>query len=99
MGKVGVLLNVGLILIFFGGCPLFYIYMVANVVPPHLEASHDWWSVLNKMFNSDTGWASVLSSIVVGLGCILFLWGLITLIGERRRSKTAGAISSASSGG
>src|SRR4029077_16286313 len=87
MGKRGVLLTMGPLLVILGGWPLFYIYAFASMVPPNLDGWDYWSLVWSKMFNfSDAGWISMLSSKVVGLGCGLFLWGLLVLVGDAVRA-------------
>ena len=52
-------------------------------VPPDLGGWDYWSLVLSKVFNfDDAGWFSLLSSIVVVLGCGLFLWGLAVLVAD-----------------
>lgn len=87
MGKTGVLLNVGLVLLLFGACPLLYIYMYATWVPPERRATQEWSEILSKMFNfSDAGCVSLMSSVLVLVGFILFVWGLVTTFREKRRT-------------
>jgi hypothetical protein len=89
MGKRGVLLTVGPLLIVLGGVPLLMIYGVAAMVNPNLD-DWDYWSlVLNKMFNfSNAGWVTVMVSIIVAFGCVLSEWGLLVLAGGMARYLT-----------
>jgi hypothetical protein len=77
MGRQGVCLTAGPLLVILGGAPLFYIYASASMVPPNLEGWAFWSEVLSRMFNfEDAGWLSLFSSVVAGAGIGLFLWGL-----------------------
>ncbi len=83
MGKRGVLLTMGPLLVFLGGLPLLYVYAFASMAPPELDGWDYWSRVLSVMFNfSDAGWVSLISSIVVVSGCGFFLWGLFVLAGD-----------------
>lgn len=41
-----------------------------------------WFSALQRPLSADAGWLSLLSSVVVLLGCGLFVWGLAVLLGD-----------------
>jgi hypothetical protein len=92
MGKIGFLLAIGPLLAMLGGWPLLYLYAEASMAPPDLEGWDYWSLVLSKMFNfTDAGWISLLSSTIIGVGCMLFVWGLVALVGEAVRRRTSDA--------
>ena len=88
MGKRGVLLTAGPLLVILGGSPLLIIYAFASMVPPDLEGWDYWSLVLRRMLNySGAGWLTLLSSLVAVLGCAMFFWGLAVLVGDAIRCR------------
>ena len=92
MGKKGVLLTIGPLLVILGGCPLLLIWTFAafGMVRPNPEG-WDYWSILfGKMFNfeDNTGWICLPALTVVMLGCALFIWGLVVAIDDLVKRKS-----------
>jgi hypothetical protein len=86
MGTRAVCVTVGLLLMILGGMPLFYIYAFASMVHPDLKGWDYWSEILRRMFDlSSAGSMSVLSSLIVLIGCGFFLWGLFSTLASAMR--------------
>jgi hypothetical protein len=70
MGKRGVLLTAGPLLVILGGLPLLYLSIP---LPPDLEGWDYWHSRFSTMFDAG-GALFVLSATLVAFGCGLFVW-------------------------
>jgi hypothetical protein len=92
MGKQGVCLTAGPLLMVLGGVPLLFIYAFAGMVPPELTGWAYWSEVLGRMFNlSDAGRVSVPSAMVVLAGLALFLTGIVTALSKPRDESSSPA--------
>src|SRR2546423_14848286 len=81
MGKLGVCLTAGPLLMVLGGYPLLCIFGFASMprAKPDLEGM-GWSTVLGRMFNfsTDAGWITLIGGLIFVFGLFLVVLGLIT---------------------
>jgi hypothetical protein len=89
MGRLGVCLSAGTLLMLLGGLPLLFVYAFASMsMGPHEVEGWDYWSeVLARMFNfADSGCYSLTGTVILLSGAALLMYGTLASIADAVRS-------------
>lgn len=87
MGKRGVCLAAGLLLMVLGGFPLLVVDAFASMGTRNLEGWAWWSAVLGRMldFSRDSGWITLMGGLIFLPGLSLLVVGLLSAVAGQGR--------------
>jgi hypothetical protein len=90
MGKRGVCLTAGPLLMLLGGLPFLFVQGFPGPARPELKGWAYWSTFLGNTFDlsKDAGWISLTSSVIFVCGLALFALGVFTLVQDCFRTRS-----------